>query len=240
MRPLAEALSVEERPRPRERLTAILLAFGRVGRRTVERLKTSPNRGGPAHGDPSDARVRRQRRAAGPHRAARRQRAAGAARGRARDSEHRHRARVPGASSRRCSSGTPAVARGDHAVARALRARRARHAALRLHPPARRPSRRAGAVYLRAIESLGALARSGRRRAARARRFTKASGGRRAAPRRSAHAAAAALARIGTPEAFAVLDEAARAPIARRPRGRARAAASTHAPAPGVDARRRA
>jgi hypothetical protein len=43
VRPLAEALSVEERPRPRERLTAILLAFGSVGRRTIERLKNSPN-----------------------------------------------------------------------------------------------------------------------------------------------------------------------------------------------------
>ena len=43
VRPLAEALSVEERARPRERLTAILLAFGAVGRRTVERLKSSPN-----------------------------------------------------------------------------------------------------------------------------------------------------------------------------------------------------
>ena len=43
VRPLAEALSVEERPRTRERLTSILLAFGAVGRRTIERLKNSPN-----------------------------------------------------------------------------------------------------------------------------------------------------------------------------------------------------
>ncbi len=43
VRPLAEALSVEERPRTRERLTSILLAFGSVGRRTIERLKTSQN-----------------------------------------------------------------------------------------------------------------------------------------------------------------------------------------------------
>ena len=41
--PLAEALSTEERTRPRERLTAILLAFGAVGRREAERLKGSPN-----------------------------------------------------------------------------------------------------------------------------------------------------------------------------------------------------
>ena len=43
VRPLAEALSVEERGRTRERLTAILIAFGPAGRRTVERLKNSPN-----------------------------------------------------------------------------------------------------------------------------------------------------------------------------------------------------
>jgi hypothetical protein len=43
VRPLAEALSVEDRPRPQQRLTLILLSFGNVGRRTVERLKNSPN-----------------------------------------------------------------------------------------------------------------------------------------------------------------------------------------------------
>ncbi|MGH9142755.1 MAG: hypothetical protein ACRD2I_16610, partial [Vicinamibacterales bacterium] len=43
VRPLAEALSVEERPGTRERLTVILLAFGSVGRRTIERLKNSQN-----------------------------------------------------------------------------------------------------------------------------------------------------------------------------------------------------
>jgi HEAT repeats/PBS lyase HEAT-like repeat len=43
VRPLAETLSAEERPRTRERLTAILIGFGAVGRRTVERLKSSPN-----------------------------------------------------------------------------------------------------------------------------------------------------------------------------------------------------
>jgi hypothetical protein len=43
VKPLAEALSTEERARPRQRLTAILLAFGVVGKRTAERLKGSPN-----------------------------------------------------------------------------------------------------------------------------------------------------------------------------------------------------
>jgi hypothetical protein len=43
VRPLAEVLSSEGRGRTRERLTAILLAFGATGRRTVERLKGSAN-----------------------------------------------------------------------------------------------------------------------------------------------------------------------------------------------------
>ena len=43
IRPLAEALSAEERTRPRERLTAILITFGSIGRLEIERLKTSPN-----------------------------------------------------------------------------------------------------------------------------------------------------------------------------------------------------
>jgi hypothetical protein len=43
VRPLAETLTAEERPRTRDRLTKILLAFGAAGRRTVERLKNSPN-----------------------------------------------------------------------------------------------------------------------------------------------------------------------------------------------------
>ena len=43
VRPLAEALSAEEHGRTRGRLTAILIAFGSAGRRQVERLKTSAN-----------------------------------------------------------------------------------------------------------------------------------------------------------------------------------------------------
>jgi hypothetical protein len=43
IRPLAEALSKEERARPRERLSAILIGFGAMGKREVERLKNSPN-----------------------------------------------------------------------------------------------------------------------------------------------------------------------------------------------------
>jgi hypothetical protein len=43
VRPLAEALSSEARGRTRERLTALLIAFGATGRQTVERLRSSPN-----------------------------------------------------------------------------------------------------------------------------------------------------------------------------------------------------
>jgi hypothetical protein len=43
IRPLAEALTAETHTRTRERLAAILIGFGAVGRREVERLKQSPN-----------------------------------------------------------------------------------------------------------------------------------------------------------------------------------------------------
>ena len=43
VRPIAEALSTEENSRTRERLTAIIISLGAVARRTVERLKSSPN-----------------------------------------------------------------------------------------------------------------------------------------------------------------------------------------------------
>jgi HEAT repeat protein len=43
IRPLAEALSVEERVRTRERLAALLIALGATGRKAVERLKSSQN-----------------------------------------------------------------------------------------------------------------------------------------------------------------------------------------------------
>lgn len=41
--PLAEALAAEERTRTRERLTEILIGFGRIGRQHVEQLKSSAN-----------------------------------------------------------------------------------------------------------------------------------------------------------------------------------------------------
>ena len=43
VRPLADALTAEERARPRERLSKILIGFGAAGRQEAERLKSSPN-----------------------------------------------------------------------------------------------------------------------------------------------------------------------------------------------------
>ncbi len=43
VRPLAETLAAEQRSRTRERLTDILLGFGASAQRTIERLKNSPN-----------------------------------------------------------------------------------------------------------------------------------------------------------------------------------------------------
>lgn len=43
IRPLAEVLTDETRPRARERLSAVLIAFGPSGRSEVERLKNSPS-----------------------------------------------------------------------------------------------------------------------------------------------------------------------------------------------------
>ena len=161
VRPLAEALSAEARPRTRERLTAILLAFGAVAPpdgRTAEELAEP---GGPPDGHPAAAGVRRQRRAARPDRAARRQRAAGAARSGAGDSQHRHRSSVPdpraGADHRHA-----AVARRNHAVASARCATSARRRCSPTSSNTWTIADRSGAVYLRAIESLGALKRSGR------------------------------------------------------------------------------
>jgi HEAT repeat protein len=43
IQPLVEALLTEERPRTRERLTAMLVGFGAIAKREFERLKNSPN-----------------------------------------------------------------------------------------------------------------------------------------------------------------------------------------------------
>ena len=100
-----------------------------------------------------------------------------------------------------------AVARRDHAVDRPG-ARRARDAAVRLHPRATSiTAARSAPVYLRAIESLGALRDPDGIAPLREALYQ----GEWWAPRRTGAlraAAAAALARIGTPDALAVLDEA--------------------------------
>jgi HEAT repeat protein len=43
IRPLVEGLLVEERARSRERMTAMLIGFGALAKREIERLKNSPN-----------------------------------------------------------------------------------------------------------------------------------------------------------------------------------------------------
>ena len=222
VRPLAEALSAEERPRTRERLTAILIAFGAVGRREVERLKSSPEPGGAPDRDLPAARVRRQRGAARADRAARRQRAAGSARGGPRHPQHRHRRGLP-VLEQALDQRHDQIARRDHAVARPG-ARRARGAAVRLHPAPRRSPRPAGARLPARDRSARRAARS--RRASRRcrRRCTAASGGRRGAPRRCATPRRRRWRASAPPTRVDVLERRSR----RAPRG-VRAAARAHA-----------
>ena len=134
VKPLAEALSVEERTRTRERLTAHPHRVRRQrppDRRTAEEL-AEPGR--PAHGHLPAARVRRQRSAAGSDRAARRQRAAGPARGRARHPQHRHRCRVSTSSQQALTTGSD---RSREAIMQSISSVRDERAgaAVRLHPP---------------------------------------------------------------------------------------------------------
>ena len=132
VRPLAEALATEQRGRTRERLTgrAAGVRRGRAAHdRATEELDECRR---PPHRDPADAPVRRQRRIARPHRAARRQRASGAARSRARDSDDRHRQGVSGAATG-AGDRQRAIAQRHHAVDQ-LRARRTGDAAGRIHP----------------------------------------------------------------------------------------------------------
>jgi hypothetical protein len=207
IKPLAEALSVEDRPRPQQRLTAILLSFGNVGRRSVERLKTSPN-----------AAVRRT--------AIRLMRDFGGSDALPDltelidDNEPQiQREAVTAILSigsesayqvlqQALLSGTAAT---REAIMRSLSTLRDERATPLLAYILRNIDHRGAlnGVYLRAIESLGAL----RDPAAVAPLTEALYKGEWWAPRRTKalrHAAAAALARIGTADAFAVLDEAAR------------------------------
>jgi hypothetical protein len=206
VRPLAEALSVEERPRTRERLTSILLAFGSVGRRTIERLKNSQNpavRRTAIHLmrqfggiealpdltellDDSEPQVQRE--------------AVRAILNVGTDAAYRILEQA-------LTSGT---IRSRDAIMQSIGMARDERAAplfaYILHHVDHRGSLMP--VYLRAIESLGAL----RDPAGIAPLRDALYKGEWWAPRRTSslrHAAGAALARIGTPDAFAVLEEAA-------------------------------
>ena len=222
VRPLAEALSVEERPRTRERLTDILIAFGAVGRRTVERLKESKNAavrrtaiqlmaqyGGTealpdltALLDDREPQVQRE-----------------AVRailniGTTAAFEILQRA---------LSSGTE---QSREAIMQSISSVRDERAAPLFVYILRNVDHRGplASVYLRAIESLGTLRDPGGVEPLKESLYR----GEWWAPRRTAalrDAAAAALARIGTPEAVAVLEEAAAA----RQRG-VRSAARAHRP----------
>ena len=206
VRPLAETLAVEERPRTRERLTAILVAFGAVARRTVERLKGSPNAAvrrtaanllrqfGGSEAlpdltellDDSEPQVQRE--------------AVRAIINIGTDPAYR----ILQAA---LTSGT---SRSRDAIMQALSVMRDERATplfayILRHIDHRGPT---APVYLRSIESLGAQRDPEGIEALKEVLYNK---GEWWAPRRTAQlrsAAAAALARIGTPEALAVLDEA--------------------------------
>ena len=152
--------------------------------------------GGAPHRDSPDAAVRRQRGAARSDRAARRQRAAGAARSGPRDSQHRHRRRLPDPRAG-AASGTPQSREAIMQSISLVRDERATPLFAYIlghvdHRGALAP------VYLRAIESLGALRDPDGIAPLRDALYK----GEWWAPRRTGAlraAAAAALARIGTP-----------------------------------------
>jgi hypothetical protein len=221
VRPLAEALSVEDRPRPQQRLTAILLSFGNVARRTVERLKSSPNAAvrrtaihlmrefGGSEAlpdlteliDDTEPQIQRE--------------AVSAILSIGTEAAYR-------VLQQALLSGTTAA---RDAIMRSLSMLRDERATPLFAYILRNVDHRGplNSVYVRAIESLGAL----RDPAGIAPLTEVLYKGEWWAPRRTKtlrHAAAAALARIGTPDAFAVLDEAAHG----RSRG-VRAVARIHA-----------
>ncbi len=212
VRPLAETLAAEQRSRTRERLTDILLGFGASAQRTIERLKNSPNAvvrrtaiqlmrqfGGTDALpdltellDDNEPQVQREAVRAilniGTDKAFQVLQQALAS-----GSEQSRNAIMQSVGNVRDERATPLVAyilrNVDH--------------------------RRLTSVYLRAIEQLGAL-RDPEAVAPLAEAFRRP--GEWWAPRRTSAlrlAAAAALARIGTPDAFAVLEDA----VANGPRG---------------------
>lgn len=230
IRPLAEALSLEQRGRTRERLTDILVSFGNVGRRAVERLKSSPNSavrrtaiylmrefGGTEALpdlaellDDNEPRVQRE--------------AVRAILDIGTDAAYRVLGQALG-------SGT---ARTRDAIMQSLAGMRDERAAplfayILRHVDHRGPLNR---VYLRALDGLGALGQPEGIEPLKEALYK----GEWWAPRRTRElraVAAAALARIGTPEAYAVLNDAADA----RSRG-VRSAVRAHLKVGGGRARR--
>jgi len=223
IRPLAEVLTEESRPKARERLSAILLAFGASGRSEVERLKNSPSAavrrtavyllrefgGNEALPDLTGLLQDRD-----PHvlrEAARAMLAIG--------TELAHTTLADALVASTASQREPLLS--------ALGALREEHPAPVFVHLVQRVDHRGplADLYLRAVELLGALKDPDGVDALRAALYR----GEWWAPRRTAalrNAAAAALTRIGTPEANAVLDEA----MASGPRG-VRNAARAHATA---------
>jgi hypothetical protein len=227
IRPLAEALAEEERARPRERLTAILIGFGAMGRRHAERLKSSPNPAvrrtavyllrefGGSEALPeltgllTDTEPQVQREAV------------------------RAILRIGGDQAYRVLeqalvTGTP---QSRDAIMQALSLVRDERAAPLFAYILRQVDHRGplGGIYLRAIEALGAL-KDPESVAALTQALYR---GEWWAPRRTATfrtAAASALARIGTPEALAALAEASRS----GPRGVRTAARAQRASAPAA------
>jgi len=205
VRPLAEALSVEERPRTRERLTSILLAFGSVGRRTIERLKNSQNPAvrrtaihlmrqfGGSDALPDLAELLDDTEPLVQREAVRAILNVGT------DAAYRILEQgLTGGTLRSRDAIMQSIGLVRDERATALFAYILRHVD---HRGALAP------VYLRAIESLGALRDAGGIAPLRDALYK----GEWWAPRRTSrlrHAAGAALARIGTPDAFAVLEEA--------------------------------
>jgi len=206
VRPIAEAIAVEQSSRPRERLTIILIAFGNEAKKTVEQLKNSQNAAvrrtaillmrqfGGSEAlpdlqelvDDNEPQVQRE--------AVRAILTIGT------DAAYKILQQA-------LSSGTEQT---REAIMQSLSLQRDERAAPLFAYIVRHVDHRGrlGTVYLRAIESLGALRDPEGISPLREALYR----GEWWAPRRNAllrGAAAAALARIGTPEAISVLDEAA-------------------------------
>jgi HEAT repeat protein len=205
--PLAEAIATEERTRTRERLTAILLAFGAAGRREVERLKSASN---PAV---RRAAVQLLREFGGADALAELTDLLGDREPHVQREAVRAILNIGGEPAYRVleqalTEGTP---QARDTIMQALGAVRDDRSAAVLARVIRHVDHRGplGTIYQQAVDLLGGLRDPEGVAALRDALYR----GEWWAPRRTARlrqAAAAALARVGTPEAAAILDEAAR------------------------------